>query len=197
MVRARILTPVSLNCLEGFSFIRINVYSSKGMNLYKKQLHFLIVSVFLAFSACSGDKNGSQTTATTFVTPPPRQVLRAEMRPAVQTPAKPDDPTLQFDPGKPLMVFNLQNGKTFRQGEEVVIDFSLSNAKLKGDGGDYRVRYIVDDDDMKWLDRWEQVVLTGWIPGKHTIRIELIGPDGWPYRNGEYNVVTREIRIVK
>jgi len=112
-------------------------------------------------------------------------------------PATPDDPKLQVDPAKPLLIFNLPNGKTFREGEEVAIDFSLANAKLKGDGGEYRIRYIVDDDDMKWIDRWEQIVLTGWIAGKHTIRLELIGPDGWPYRNGDYNIVTREITIVK
>jgi len=85
---------------------------------------------------------------------------------------------------------------TFREGEEVVIDFSLDNAKLKGEGGEFRVRYMVDDDDMQWLDRWEQVVLTGWLPGKHTIRVELIGPDGWPYKNGDFNIVQREIQVV-
>ena len=74
----------------------------------------------------------------------------------------------------------------------VVIDFSLANAQLKGDGGEFRVRYIVDDEDMRWIDRWEQVVLTGWTEGKHKIRLELIGPNGWPYRNGDYNVETRE-----
>jgi len=167
------------------------------MNVYKKRVHLLIVFLFLACTACSGDKDDSHTTATTFVTPPPQQVLRAESRPAVQSPAKPDDPKLQVDPGKPLLMFNLPNGKTFREGEEVVIDFSLANAKLKDDGGDFRVRYIVDDEDMKLIDRWEQVVLNGWIPGKHTIRLELVGPDGWPYRNGDYNVVTREITVVK
>jgi hypothetical protein len=123
--------------------------------------------------------------------------LRAETRQGKQVPAKPDEPKLRVDPSKPLLIFNLQNGKTFREGEEVVIDFSLANAKLKGDGGEYRVRYIVDDDDMKWIDRWEEIVLTGWIPGKHTIRLELVGPDGWPYRNGDYNIVTREITVVK
>ena len=39
--------------------------------------------------------------------------------------------------------------------------------------------------------------LTGWTPGKHTIRIELVGPDGWPYRNGDYNVVTRDLTVIK
>ena len=104
---------------------------------------------------------------------------------------------LKVDAKKPLLIFNIPNGKTFREGEEVVIDFSLANAKLKGDGGDHRVRYFVDDDEMKWIDRWEQVVLTGWTSGKHTIRLELVGPDGRPYRNGDYNIVNREITIVK
>ncbi len=158
------------------------------------RLPIIILFALVSF-ACSGNSDNAHTTATTFVPPPPRQVLRVETRAAQQVPARPDDPKLKVDPGKPLLVFNLPNGKTFREGEEVVIDFSLANAKLKGDGGEYRVRYIVDDEEMQWIDRWEQIVLTGWTPGKHTIRIELVGPDGWPYRNGDYNIVTREITV--
>lgn len=158
---------------------------------------FLITLIALLSVACSGNNDNAHTTATTFVPPPPRQVLQVETRTASQVPAKPDDPKLKVDPAKPLLIFNLPNGKTFRRGDEVVIDFSLANAKLKGDGGDYRVRYIVDDEEMQWIDTHEQVVLTGWTPGKHTIRIELVGPDGWPYRNGDYNVVTRELTVLK
>ena len=158
---------------------------------------FIIILIAFVSVACSGNAENAHTTATTFVPPPPRQVLRVETRAANQVPAQPDDPKLKVDPAKPLLIFNLPNGKTFREGEEVVIDFSLANAKLKGDGGDYRVRYIVDDEEMQWIDAHEQIVLTGWTPGKHTIRIELVGPDGWPYRNGDYNVVTRELTVVK
>lgn len=165
------------------------------MSNVRKRLGLMILFALVP-AACASNDN-AHTTATTFVSPPPRQMLRVEIRPSQQIPAKPDEANKQVDPKKPLLIFNLQNGKTFREGEEVVIDFSLANAKLKGDGGDYRVRYIVDDDEMKWIDTHEQVVLTGWIPGKHTIRLELIGPDGWPYRNGDYNVVTRELTVVK
>ena len=157
---------------------------------------FLIITLTALVSvACSGNADNAHTTATTFVPPPPRQMLRVETSAAKQIPAKPDDPKLKVDPAQPLLIFNLPNGKTFHEGEEVVIDFSLANAKLKGDGGEYRVRYLVDDEEMQWVDAHEQVVLTGWTPGKHTIRIELVGPDGWPYRNGDYNIVTREITI--
>ena len=159
---------------------------------------FLIITcIALVSVACSGNRDNAHTTATTFVPPPPRQVLLVEKRAAKQVAAQPDDPKLKVDPKKPLLVFNLPNGKTFREGEAVVIDFSLANAKLKGDSGDYRVRYIVDDDEMQWIDTHEELVLTGWTPGKHTIRLELIGPDGWPYRNGDYNVVTRDLTVVK
>ena len=158
---------------------------------------FIITLIALVSFACSGNNDNAHTTATTFVPPPPRQVLHVETRAAKQVPAQPDDPKLKVDPARPLLIFNLPDGKTFREGEEVVIDFSLANAKLKGDGGDYRVRYIVDDEEMQWIDRWEQIVLTGWTPGKHTIRLELVGPDGWPYRNGDYNIVTRELTVVK
>ena len=157
----------------------------------------IITLIALMSVACTGNSDNAHTTATTFVPPPPRQMLQVQTRRAEPVPAKPDDPKLKVDPAKPLLIFNLPNGKTFREGEEVVIDFSLANAKLKGDGGEYRVRYIVDDEEMQWIDAHEQIVLSGWTPGKHTIRIELVGPDGWPYRNGDYNVVTRELTIVK
>jgi hypothetical protein len=166
------------------------------MKGFKNRLLVLGI-VVLASVACSGNNDNAHTTATTFVSPPPRQNLRAESRSATQIPARVNDAKAQVDRNKPLLVFNLENGKTFRAGEEVVIDFSLANAKLKGDGGEYRVRYFVDDEEMRWIDRWEQVVLTGWVPGNHTIRLELIGPDGWPYRNGDYNVVTRELTVVE
>jgi hypothetical protein len=165
--------------------------------MYTQRWIFMVTLIALVSFACSGNNENAHTTATTFVSPPPRQDLRSESRAAKQIDAKPDDPKLKVDPSKPLLVFHLPNGKTFRQGEEVVIDFSLANAKLKGDGGEYRVRYIVDDEEMKWIDRLEQIVLTGWTPGNHKIRLELVGPDGWPYRNGDYNIVTRELTVVK
>ncbi|HKG97184.1 MAG TPA: hypothetical protein VKA97_05200 [Pyrinomonadaceae bacterium] len=161
------------------------------MSAYEKLFYVLLGAVALASFACSGNNENSHTTVTTYVPPPPHQVLRAETRSGRQLAGAPNP---SVDVNKPLLVFNLPNGQTFREGEEVVIDFSLASAKLKGDGGDFRVRYFVDDDEMQWIDRWEQVALSGWVPGKHTIRLELIGPDGWPVRD---TIVTREIMVVK
>jgi hypothetical protein len=166
------------------------------MSNVRKRLGVMVL-LAIASVACVSNNDNAHTTVTTFVSPPPHQVLRVESRASQQIAAKPDEHNKQVDPKKPLLIFNLPDGKTFHEGEEVVIDFSLTNAKLKGDGGDYRVRYIVDDEDMRWIDQWQDIVLTGWTPGKHTIRLELIGPDGWPYRNGDHNVVTRELTVIK
>lgn len=168
-----------------------------SMNWHQKRFCGVVVMLVFVASACSTNNDNSHTTATTVVPPPAHQALHVEFRPARQVAAKPDDPKRRVDANGPLLIFNLVDGATYSPDSEVVIDFSLANAKLKGDGGEYRVRYIVDDDEMQWIDRWEQVALTGWNVGKHTIRLELIGPDGWPSRNGDYNVVTRSITITK
>src|SRR6185295_17567870 len=105
----------------------------------------------------------------------------------------------EVDASKPLLTYSRPKGEY--KGEDsdpIMIDFWLSGgAKLKGDGGDYRVRYIVDDDDAKYIDKWEPIWLSGWIGGKHTVRLELIDKDGKPVDNGGYNTTSREITIVK
>lgn len=104
----------------------------------------------------------------------------------------------EVDPAKPLLTYSRPKGEY--KGEEadpIMIDFWLTGAKLKGDGGEYRVRYIVDDDDAKYIDKWEPIWLSGWINGKHSVRLELIDKDGKPVDNGGYNTTTREITVVK
>jgi hypothetical protein len=106
--------------------------------------------------------------------------------------------SIAVDRTKPLLTYSRPKGEY--KGEEadpIMIDFWLSNAKLKGEGGEYRVRYIVDDDEPRFIDKWEPVWLAGWLNGKHTVRLELIGPDGYPFKNGSLNITTREITVVK
>lgn len=102
------------------------------------------------------------------------------------------------DPQRPLLTYS--RPKVDYQGEEadpIMIDFWLTNARLKDDGGEYRVRYIIDDDEPRYIDRWEPIWLSGWTAGKHSVRLELIGPDGSVVENGAYNTTTREITVVK
>ena len=161
----------------------------------------MIMLAVLLCAGCSGNNENAHTTATTVVPPPPRQVLRAEFVKSEPIMFKGDEVYLDghgFDRLKPIMFVTMPNADaTYREGQPVVIQFMLVNALLKGDGGEYRVRYMVDDDDMQWIDRFGEVWLWGWLPGKHTIRLELIGPDGWPYLNGGINIQTREITVVK
>ncbi len=104
----------------------------------------------------------------------------------------------EVDATKPLLTYSRPKGEyKGPDAEAIMIDFWLSNAKLKGDGGDYRVRYIIDDDDPRYIDKWEPVWLSGWLSGKHTVRLELLGKDEMPVQNGGYNTTTREITVVK
>ena len=99
---------------------------------------------------------------------------------------------------KPLLTYSRPKGEyKDADADPIMIDFWLTGAKLKGDGGEYRVRYIVDDDDPKFIDKWEPIWLSGWINGKHTVRLELLDKDGKPVENGGYNTTSREITVVK
>ena len=170
------------------------MYAQTQMRVF---VRMVLLGSLVVLTNCAGDNDNAHTTATTIVPPPVRQQLHVSTRPAAQVAAKPDHADPNFNPRNPFLVFNLPNGQTFKANDDIVIDFSLANAKLKGDGGDYRVRYIVDDEEMQWIDRWQQVVLSGWTVGKHTIRVELVGPDGWPYKNGDFNLAVREFTITK
>jgi len=102
------------------------------------------------------------------------------------------------DPAKPLLTYSRPKGEY--KGEDsdpIMIDFWLVGAKLQGDGGEYRVRYIVDDDEPKFIDKWEPIWLSGWLSGKHTVLLELVDKDGRPVENGGYNSTKREITVVK
>ena len=158
---------------------RLNVYVMKVM-----------LAVFMAaflLAGCSRNNDNEHTTATTIVPPPQQQVLRAELRPGPQ-----ETPPAPYDPQKPLLDLNIPQKTTIRDSEELVVNFVLGNAKLKGDGGEYRIRYMVDDGDMQWIDHWQQLVLSGWLPGNHILRVELVAPDGWPR-----NTAIREITVEK
>lgn len=154
----------------------------------------LVIVLFAATCAACTENDNAHTTATTIVPAPPRQILSVSQRPSEKVVATPA-PELQVDAKKAFAVWQVSASKRVGQSDEVVIDFALANATLKGDGGEYRVRYIVDDGEMRWIDRWEQTVLTGWTPGEHSIRLELIGPDLWPFHNGNANIVTKKITV--
>ncbi|HKO99066.1 MAG TPA: hypothetical protein VJU86_18850 [Pyrinomonadaceae bacterium] len=104
----------------------------------------------------------------------------------------------EVDLTKPLLTYSRPKGE-YKGGDAdaLMIDLWLSNVKLKGDGGEYSVRYIIDDDDPKVIDKWVPIWFSGWTNGKHIVRLELLDKDQRPVENGGYNTTTREITVVK
>jgi hypothetical protein len=104
----------------------------------------------------------------------------------------------EIDAAKPLMTYSRPKGEY--KGEDadpIMIDFWLTNAKLQGDGGEFRVRYYVDGGEAKFIDKWEPIWLAGWITGKHSVKLELVDKNGNLVDNGGYNSTNREITVTK
>ncbi|HVF43650.1 MAG TPA: hypothetical protein VM936_11595 [Pyrinomonadaceae bacterium] len=107
-------------------------------------------------------------------------------------------PAASVDKTKPLLTYSRPKGEyKGADADSIMIDFWLSNAKLRGDGGEYRVRYSVDGGEAKYIDKWEPVWLTGWTSGKHTVKLELVDASGNAVENGGYNTTSRDITVVK
>ena len=102
------------------------------------------------------------------------------------------------DAAKPLLTYSRPKGEyKGADAENIMIDFWLANAKLQGDGGEYRVRYSVDGGEAKYVDKWQPIWLSGWTSGKHSVKVELVDKAGNVVDNGGYNSTTREITVVK
>jgi hypothetical protein len=112
--------------------------------------------------------------------------------------AQASGPAASVDRTKPLLTYSRPKGEyKGPDADAIMIDFWLSNAKLQGDGGEYRVRYSVDGGEAKYLDKWEPVWLTGWASGKHTVKLELVDRAGNVVDNGGYNSTSRDITVTK
>ncbi|HEX6124841.1 MAG TPA: hypothetical protein VFZ23_05650 [Pyrinomonadaceae bacterium] len=102
------------------------------------------------------------------------------------------------DASKPLLTYSRPKGEyKGNEADPIMIDFWLANAQLKGDGGTYRVRYSVDGGEVKYVDKWGPIWLSGWTTGKHTIKLELVDDGGNLVDNGGYNSTTREITVTR
>jgi hypothetical protein len=102
------------------------------------------------------------------------------------------------DASKPLLTYSRPKGEyKGADADAIMIDFWLSNARLVGDGGEYRVRYSVDNGEPKYIEKWQPVWISGWNGGKHSVKVELVDRNGAVVDNGGYNSTTREITVVK
>ena len=102
------------------------------------------------------------------------------------------------DASKPLLTYSRPKGDyKGADAEAIMIDFWLANAKLVGDGGEYRVKYSIDGGEAKYIDKWSPIWLSGWANGKHNVKLELVDKSGNLVENGGYNSTTREITVAK
>lgn len=102
------------------------------------------------------------------------------------------------DMARPLLTYSRPKGEyKLETSDKIMVDFWLTNAKLKGDGGEYRVRIKIDAADPIYLEKWEPVWLTGWVPGKAMLALELVDGNGNIIDNAGYNRTTRDITITK
>lgn len=102
------------------------------------------------------------------------------------------------DATKPLLTYSRPKGEYKGvDADPIMIDFWLANAKLVGDGGEYRVRYSINGGEPKFIEKWAPLWLQGWTAGKHTIKLELIDKDGNVVDNGGYNSTSRDITVVR
>jgi len=99
---------------------------------------------------------------------------------------------------KPLLTYSRPKGDyAGAEADPIMIDFWLLNAKLQGDGGEYRVRYTIDGMTPRFIDTWDAIWLSGWTAGKHSVKLELIDKSGNVVENGGYNSTTREINVTR
>ncbi|MCY7374527.1 MAG: hypothetical protein LH472_00960 [Pyrinomonadaceae bacterium] len=102
------------------------------------------------------------------------------------------------DAAKPLLTYSRPKGEyKGAEADAIMIDFWLSNGKLQGDGGEYRVKYSVDGGEAKYIDKWSPIWLSGWANGTRSVKLELVDKAGNLVDNGGYNSTTQEITVAK
>lgn len=189
------------NVTEGKHTLR--VFASRPWHeSYKNEGNFQMVEFTV-----KGGGNPSKPTATKdgqMMASPAESPMKSETATASPTPPKEGKDYAPSTAGnvdrtKPLLTYSRPKGEY--KGEDadpIMIDFWLLNAKLQGDGGNYEVRYSIDGGPPQMIEKWAPIWLTGWINGKHTVKLELIDPKtGNVIENGGYNSTTREITVTR
>jgi hypothetical protein len=80
-----------------------------------------------------------------------------------------------IDLSKPYLTYNQPDGE-YKVGMPILVDFMLTNAQLSNDG--YKVRLTIDGSDKRILTDWVPYYVYGLKKGSHTIKLELLDPQG-------------------
>lgn len=99
----------------------------------------------------------------------------------------------EFDPNAPFLTYNEPQG-TFRYAPNraILLDFYLSNCRLSSDG--YKVRLVIDGNEIEKLTNWIPYYVYGLTQGKHEIELELIDKKGNRVSN-QFTHVKRTITL--
>lgn len=94
---------------------------------------------------------------------------------------------------KPFLTYNEPGGQIpLRAGQPVLLDFYVSNCELSSDG--YKVLVTIDGKIKRTLVSWQPYYIYGLPAGKHTIRLQLMDPQGKQV-SGPFNDVSRTIVV--
>jgi hypothetical protein len=166
---------------------------------YKNEGAFQLVKFTIKGGGAIANKPATTNAGSTMANAPANTNSNAAK--ASATPEGKDMPASTagaVDPTKPLLTYSRPKGEYKEaDADAIMIDFWLANAKLAGDGGEYRVGYSIDGSTPQFIDKWAPIWITGWAPGKHTVRIELVDKAGNVVDNGGYNSTLREITVIK
>ena len=184
------------NVAEGKHTLR--VFPSRPWHeSYKNEGAFQIVT----FTVKGGGNASKPTTSNTGQVMAPAQTPTANASPSPAREGKDvaSSTAGDLDLTKPLLTYSRPKGDyAGADSDPIMIDFWLTNGKLQNDGGgEYRVRYTVDNGTPQFIDAWQPIWLSGFTTGKHTIKLELVDKSGNVIENGGYNTTTREINVTR
>jgi hypothetical protein len=183
------------NVAEGKHTLR--VFPSRPWHeSYKNEGAFQIVT----FTVKGGGNPSKPTTTNTgqVVAPAQSPTANASPSPAREGKDVAAGTAGDVDLTKPLLTYSRPKGDyAGADADPIMIDFWLLNAKLQGDGGEYRVRYTIDGMPPGFIDKWDAIWLGGWMAGMHSVKLELIDKSGNLVENGGYNSTTREINVTR
>jgi len=80
-----------------------------------------------------------------------------------------------IDLSKPYLTYNSPEGE-YEINQPILLDFYLTNTQLSQDG--YKVRLTIDGSDKRILTEWVPYFIYGLKKGSHTIKLELLSPQG-------------------
>ena len=98
-----------------------------------------------------------------------------------------------FKTGDPLLTYSRPKGEyKGKDAEKILLDFYLSNVELGPDK--HKVRVSIDGQEMAKLEEWVPYYIENLPDGEHTIKLELLGPDG-NVVPGTYNTSEKKITV--